>query len=181
MSRGMKTEEIMKLAEDIGFSHVGKLNMDPLVFRPEVRDMCASGKCFAYGKKWSCPPVVGSLEAMRRRAAAFDRGILVQSTGSLDDDFDAETISETEKLHKKRFETLVRQVRMLTASCFPMGAGACTICERCTYPDKPCRYPARDFPSMEACGLLITDVCLKSGVKYSYGPKTMTYTSCILF
>ena len=33
---------------------------------------------------------------------------------------------------------------------------------------------------MEAYGLLVSDVCLKSGVKYYYGPKTMTYTSCIL-
>ena len=171
----------MKLAEDIGFSHVGKLNTRALVFRPEVRDMCASGKCFAYGKKWSCPPVIGSLEAMRRRASSYSEGILVQSTGVLDDDFDAAAISETEKVHKKRFETFARQVRLLKPDCFPMGSGACTICEKCTYPDKPCRYPARVFPSMEACGLLITDVCEKSGMRYSYGPKTMTYTSCILF
>ena len=25
----------------------------------------------------------------------------------------------------------------------PLEAGCCTICAKCTYPDKPCRYPSK--------------------------------------
>ena len=32
-----------------------------------------------------------------------------------------------------------------------------------------------------AYGLLVGDVCLRSGLSYNYGPRTMTYTSCLLY
>ena len=64
--------------------------------------------------------------------------------------------------------------------CLPLTAGSCTLCRKCTYPERPCRFPKKRFSSMEAYGLLVSDVCLKSGLKYYYGPKTITYTSCIL-
>jgi len=35
--------------------------------------------------------------------------------------------------------------------------------------------------AMEAYGLLVSDVCVRSGLAYNYGPGTMTYTSCILY
>ena len=35
--------------------------------------------------------------------------------------------------------------------------------------------------SMEAYGLLVGDVCLRSGLPYNHGPRTMTYTSCLLY
>ena len=45
----MKTEELIELALEVGFDHAGELNMGALDFRPEVRDMCSSGRCRAYG------------------------------------------------------------------------------------------------------------------------------------
>jgi predicted metal-binding protein len=63
---------------------------------------------------------------------------------------------------------------------FPMGAGACTRCERCTYPGLPCRFPERTAPSMEACGLLVSRVCKDNGAPYYSGPDTVTFVSCIL-
>ena len=35
--------------------------------------------------------------------------------------------------------------------------------------------------SMEAYGLLVSDVCRRSGLGYYYGTGTMTYTSCVLY
>lgn len=55
-----------------------------------------------------------------------------------------------------------------------------TICSQCTYPDSPSRFPDKAIPSMEAYGLLVSKVCEKSGLPYYYGPKTLTYTSCVL-
>ena len=34
--------------------------------------------------------------------------------------------------------------------------------------------------SMEAFGLLVSEVCTKNGLSYYYGPKTITFTACIL-
>lgn len=63
----------------------------------------------------------------------------------------------------------------------PLEAGCCTICAKCTYPDKPCRYPSKRLSSMEAFGLFVSDICARSGRGYNYGPRTMTYTSCLLY
>ena len=63
----------------------------------------------------------------------------------------------------------------------PLTAGCWTVCAKCTYPDKPCRYPSKRLSSMEAFGLFVSDICARSGLGYNYGPRTMTYTSCLLY
>lgn len=173
--------EVFEFADRIGFSHVGKLNTSSLVARQEVREMCADGKCKAYGKLWSCPPACGTVEHVQKKMNQYRRGVLVQTTGNLKDDFDQEAIDSTGIRHCKQFETLTRQIRMLVPHCLPLTAGGCRICIKCTCPDSPCRFPQRMLSSMEAYGLLVSDVCLQSGMQYNYGERTITYTSCILF
>lgn len=176
----MELEELLTLAEELGFSHVGRLNVSALRFLPEVRDMCAADRCHNYGRCWTCPPHCGTLEEISARAARCTRGVLVQSTGQMEDDFDVECMLETERLQKERFQALTERVRQVEPTCLPMAAGACTICKTCTCPDAPCRFPDRAVPSMEAYGLVVSDVCRESGLPYYYGPGTITYTSCIL-
>ena len=174
-------EQITALARQLGFSAVTALNVDSLRFRDEVRAMCAADRCKSYGTNWSCPPACGTPEYCRERLAAYRRGILVQTTGEMEDDFDAETVGKTYLLHKERFAALARQTRMLYPGCLPLTAGACTLCRKCTCPQRPCRFPGKRLSSMEAFGLLVSEVCLSSGAQYNYGPKTITYTACILF
>lgn len=172
--------DLIELASGIGFSHAGEINTNALTPMEEIRSMCASGRCAAYGHLWSCPPACGSIEFTTKRIRQFARGLIVQTTGQLNDDFDYEMISKTEALHKQNFNSLTRQIRQMTDECLPLTAGGCRICIKCTYPDKPCRFPKRMLSSMEAYGLLVSDVCIKSGLEYNYGPQTITYTSCIL-
>ena len=173
-------EELIALALEAGFSHAGALGPGALEFLPEVRQMCAADRCHSYGKTWCCPPGCGTLEEIAARAAAYGGGVLVQSTAALEDDFDVETMLATEALHKRRFAAFTARVRERCPDCLPMGAGGCTLCGACTYPDAPCRFPDRAWPSMEAYGLLVSRVCEKSGLGYYYGPRTLTYTSCVL-
>ena len=173
-------EELLALAKQSGFSQAAALDASDLEARTEVRDMCAADRCHAYGRCRSCPPACGTLEQCQAQMHRYKRGILLQTTGDMEDDFDVEALYETEQRHKASFTTLVRQIRTLYPNCLPLTAGTCTLCRKCTYPERPCRFPQKRFSSMEAYGLLVSDVCLKSGLKYYYGPKTITYTSCIL-
>lgn len=172
---------VLNLARQTGFSCAVPLNMTSLTVRTEVRDMCTADRCQSYGKNWSCPPACGILETCEKRISSYGRGVLVQTTGELEDDFDWHNIGTAYARHKAAFENLARQTRALYPNCLPLTAGACTLCRKCTYPDRPCRFPGKRLSSMEAYGLLVSDVCMKSGVQYNYGPKTITYTSCILF
>ena len=174
------TETLLRLAADCGFDHAAPLCVSALHFDPAVREMCAADRCRSYGKNWCCPPACGSLEDFARRAAAYHRGILLQSTGQLEDDFDADTMMATERLQKERFFRFVQALRPLCPDCMPLSSGACSVCERCTCPDAPCRFPEKAFPSMEAAGLLVSQVCRDSGLPYYYGPRTINYTACVL-
>ena len=98
----MTDQELLDLAARCGFDHSGALNTGALDFNPAVRDMCAADRCHSYGKCWTCPPGCGTLEEISRRAAGYRRGVLLQSTGQMEDDFDVETMMDTEKLHKER-------------------------------------------------------------------------------
>ncbi len=163
-----------------GFENSCELNTAALRCLPEVRDMCSADKCGVYGRSWACPPACGSLDRCARKIASYSDGILVQTVGELQDEFDMDGIAEAQRLHKRRFTTLVRQVRLLSPDCLPLSAGSCTRCDVCTYPDRPCRFPEKRLSSMEAYGLLVSEVCSASGLSYYKGEKTISFTSCIL-
>lgn len=172
---------MLRLAEEIGFSNYGLFPADKLEFRQEVRDMCAAGRCGSYGKRWTCPPYAGTLEESVFKVKRFSEGIILQMTGSMEDDFDVECIMDTEKKVKEKLEIFVERLGAEKMECLPMSAGTCTKCESCTCPQEPCRFPERAFVSMEAYGLIVSDVCKLANVMYNYGPRTITFTTCVLF
>ncbi|MDD4796286.1 MAG: DUF2284 domain-containing protein [Eubacteriales bacterium] len=171
---------LIQEALDCGFSQAGELNVAALEFMPEVRDMCRADRCHQYGKNWRCPPGCGSIEEAAARAAQYSYGILVQTIGHMEDNFDYETMQQTGETHKQNFATLVDRVKERHPDMLPMGAGTCTLCETCTYPDAPCRYPDKSIASMEAYGLWVSRVCELSNIPYNNGKLTITYTSCYL-
>lgn len=173
-------EQSLAYAAKCGFSHFGPVNVSKLELLDEVRDMCAADKCRAYGRSWVCPPACGTIAEIREKVREYTSGILVQTTGEMEDEFDVEAMMETDKLHKERFMKFVEQMRRTGKKTMPMAAGTCRICEKCAYPE-PCRFPDRAIPSMEACGIFVSKICEDSGIGYYYGKNTITYTSCVLF
>jgi predicted metal-binding protein len=85
-----------------------------------------------------------------------------------------------EREHKKRFQDLAAVLGTTYSRMLALGAGACSLCEFCTYPDAPCRFPDKALSSMEANGLWVSDVCEKNRVPYNYDPNKMAFTSCVL-
>lgn len=163
-----------------GFDHAGPLELKALVFMPEVRVMCSADRCHTYNKNWCCPPACGSIEDAAARASKYSFGIIVQTVANMEDDFDYETIDEASKRHHANFFSLVEGLRNTYDDVLPMGAGTCSLCEKCSYPDMPCRFPDKAISSMEAYGLWVSKVCELSDIPYYYGKHTITYTSCYL-
>lgn len=174
----MTIDTVCALAKKAGFTHAAPMKLSTMELRQEVRDMCAA--CSQYGKRWSCPPGCGDLETLRQRFQEYSSGVLIQTVGNLEDVFDAETMMDTEADHKKYLLRLQKELLQEKADVLILGAGCCTLCKECTYPDAPCRFPDKMLASMEACGLVVSDVCRANDVKYNYGPLTIAYTSCVL-
>jgi len=173
-------QDIKELALKCGFSHVGDLDVSTIQLRMEVRDACAADKCNSYDKRWSCPPACGTLEECDARIRKYKRGVILQTTGELEDLMDGDTMMETAKLHGEYIEFFAEEVRKLYPKSLMIGAGACIRCETCTYPDKPCRFPEKLSASMEALGMVVSDVCRDNNLSYYYGLNTITYTGCVL-
>jgi predicted metal-binding protein len=173
-------EELIKLALAHGFTYAAALNPAALSVRGEVRDMCAAGRCRAYGHNWTCPPHCGTLEACGERIAGMSGGLLVQTVGQLEDSFDIEAMAETERLHLDHFHALADLLRERWPGVLCLGSGGCRLCKSCAYPE-PCRFPERACSSMEGYGLLVNDACEAAGVSYYYGKGTLAYTACYLF
>jgi predicted metal-binding protein len=177
---GEKFEAIRDLALDCGFSHVGELDVATIRVREEVRETCAENKCRAYGKNWSCPPGCGTLAECEARIRKYSRGVILQTTGTLEDSLDGEMMMQIAQEHGAHFEAFGEKIKALYPDSMLIGAGSCMRCETCTYPDAPCRFPAKLTSSMEALGMIVSDVCKDNHLPYYYGPNTLTYVGCVL-
>lgn len=176
----MTYEQLTKLAEEAGFTAWAALEAATIELKPEVRDMCAANACGQYGKRWSCPPGCGTLEECTGRLTEYPHGILVQTSGEIEDGFDFEAMMEIEASHKEHFSKMHDALLEAGLPVLAIGAGCCTQCAKCTYPDAPCRFPEKMTASMEAYGMLVLEVCKKNGLPYYYGADKMAYTSCFL-
>lgn len=173
-------EKLFELAKESGFNSWGKLDVSTLEFLPEVRDMCAVNTCGMYNKSWACPPACGELEEMKAKVQGYTEGVIVQTVGQLEDSLDWEGIQEAAQNQAESFQKMWKALKEEYPNLMAMGTGACTKCAKCTYPDEPCRFPDELISSMEACGLVVSNVCTANGVPYNHGKDTICYTGCFL-
>ena len=175
----MTYDQLATVAETSGFTNWAPLDLSTIELKSEVRAMCADNTCGQYGKRWSCPPGCGTLEECEARIRQFRQGILLQTVGDIEDSFDFEAMVEIEAKHKQHFQAMYDTLRLQTGNVLALGAGCCTYCKVCSYPDKPCRHPDKMTASMEAFGILVLDVCNANSLPYYYGQNQIAYTSCI--
>ena len=173
-------ERLRELAEEVGYECIGIAPAKKLKARPEVRDMCAADTCQQYGHSWACPPACGPIEEFQKMYEEHEYCLLFQSVGELEDEFDVETMIETEQTHKERFFELLEKAQEEGLNPVFLTAGTCTVCKQCTYPDAPCRFPEKRFVSMEASGLVVSEARTLANIPYNHGKNTLAYTSCAL-
>ena len=85
---------------------------------------------------------------------------------------------------KKRHEEVSKKVREIFLEdrddILMLSSEGCQNCKSCTYPDAPCRFPDKKVSSMEAYGMLVSQICKDNSLPYYYGDCTIAYTSCFL-
>ena len=172
--------KIKEIADASGFTHIGDLNAELIEVRTEVRDMCAVNTCKEYGTNWSCPPGCGTLSQCEEKIRKYKNGLILQTTGALEDSYDYEAMLDIKKIHDKAISKFAKAIAPLYPEAMVLGAGSCMICKKCTYPDRPCSFPDKMISSMEAYGIVVNDICKANNIPYNYGPNTLTYVGCVL-
>jgi predicted metal-binding protein len=178
---------VMQMIDDLitkalaaGFDAAGALDCSTLILRPEVRAACEINKCRRYGKSWACPPGCGSLEECAARIRRYAKGLIVQTVGQLEDEFDGEGMMEAAHRHEQSFRRFAAELRKEYSGMLPIGTEGCSNCDLCTYPDAPCRDPRGASAPMEAYGMMVKDVCQANHMEYYHGKGTLTFTGCFL-
>ena len=150
-------------------------------FSPAVVEACRRNVCGMYGKRWTCPPGVGTLDELERKVKAFPYAAVFTCKYDIEDSFDFEGMQEGQRQAKQVFDHVKGAMRAAGETFLALGSGGCNLCESCTYPDAPCRFPDKAMPSVEACGVNVMQLAKQIGIKYNNGPNTVTYFGMILF
>lgn len=140
--------------------------------------MCAA--CCKFKTNWACPPAMGELDELREQFAHYERCIVVQTIGEIEDSFDVEGMQAVEGVHKRRMNKLAHLLDVKHIDALVLSAGTCAICPECTYPENPCRYPDKQMVSVEAAGIVVTELCQLAGLPYYYGSDKIAYIGCVL-
>ncbi|KNZ42716.1 metal-binding protein [Acetobacterium bakii] len=177
----IEIKDMLDLAYENGFTKAVELDVTSLHLYPDVREMCAANKCKIYDTNWACPPGCGTLAECEEKTKKYKRGIIVQTTGKLEDSFDFEGMEDIKEKQNICLNQFIHKLHDMKINMLPLGDGCCSLCEKCTYPEKECRFPDQAMSSMEAFGILVSDLCKLNNIPYYYGPNTLTYVGCVLF
>ncbi len=175
----MEMHRAIDIAKEAGFPIAEPMDPKKLIFMSAVRDMCKA--CKDYGLKWVCPPGCGTIDEMPERYHRFQNGVLFQTVWNLEDEFDLEGMMRSAEDHKNAMSKLLGTLAVLDEEVLPFGSDGCGYCKKCTYPDSPCRFPEKAYPSLESVGLMVADVCKDNSVPYYYGRNTVALTGAFLF
>ena len=128
---------------------------EELEFSARIRTVCET-ECPRCGKTWACPPAVGTVEACRARCLSYPEGLLIVTLTEVEDIADMEQTLATRPAHEAVTREVAALLRAQGLAVMGLSTDSCAICEKCSYPDAPCRHPDRMFPCVESHGIVVT-------------------------
>ena len=174
------------LAEQVrrlGAYKAGVVDLQDVRFDRAFRAMCETNACGNYGKCWMCPPDAGDIDALMNESQSYQKALVYQTVGTLEDSYDFESMMEAARLHNELSRALAKWFATLPfAKKLHLGAGGCHmcgVCAKCT--NEPCRHPELAMPSLETYGINVSELAASSGMKYINGQNTVTYFGALLF
>ncbi|WP_419657547.1 conserved uncharacterized protein, DUF2284 [Desulfosarcina variabilis str. Montpellier] len=179
----MNAEPFYQLTQDF-FDHAKTIDPSTVPIDDHVRAMCEQNACGYFGRSWTCPPAIDSLDKLRLQLSNYNRLMVVDKVYALESSFDWEGMVagvkdfQTRILKlKKKIESLAPDLRFLT-----LGAGACQLCKHCSYPEQqPCKHPEDAIFSVEAYGIDVMKMMAENGMSYNNGQNTVTYVGGIFW
>lgn len=158
----------------------GFLDINEIVFSDKVRYICET-QCKRYHTTWACPPAVGTVESCRTRCLDF-QSVLLFSTVS--ETIDPEYMTGSfcaKKDHETIVQGICHDLQQQNIEHLALSTESCSICEPCTWPEAPCRYPERMMPCIESYGILVVDAAEKCAMDFNCGMDSVVWFGMIFF
>jgi predicted metal-binding protein len=182
--RASAAEAAADLAASLGATASALADVSDIVFRTEFRSLCEANRCGSYDKGWMCPPAVGSIEDLVAGCRSREKVLVFNLVGELATRFDYKGMMAGAQAFARLVQRLNREAAGRLAGHAPLvlGAGPCRVCRRCAYLDREgCRHPESAVMSLEANGVDVSQLAKLTGLRYNYGPETVTYFGAVLF
>lgn len=176
----MNKEEVESKLVEFPICEYAFIEIEDIEFPERVRYICEH-ECPQYGKSWSCPPATGTVEECMEKCRTFSGGFLFTTVAEVSDMLNMPEMLSTRMEH----EEITRQVRDVfrnnSNELLVLSTESCAICEKCSYPDAPCRHPEKMFPCIESYSILVTELAERYGITYLNGNNVITWFSLILY
>ncbi|WP_407309474.1 DUF2284 domain-containing protein [Desulfosporosinus sp. SB140] len=176
--------DLVKDALALNATHASLVEVEKIPFSEDFRRLCEQNSCGSYDKNWMCPPMVGPVNNLIKRALGFNQGLLFQTVHQLEDSFDWEGMQEGQANHEKIFRRILEHVKSnnIFNEILPLSVGPCMYCQKCAYLiKKKCYFPDKSVSSVEAYGINVTALVKDYGIPYYNGQNTVSYVGLILF
>lgn len=155
---------------------VGMIEISEMMLYPALREMCEVNYCGAYGKNYTCPPLVGKIDDLIAELKTYDTAIIFRCVYQLEDSFDIEGMDEGSAKFKELTYNAFDIAKEISPDCLVLGAGGCRLCPKCGAAENiPCRFPDRALSSLEAYGIQVSELAGQLSMKYISGQNTVTY------
>lgn len=175
-----------KLAEEVmkqGAHRAAVLPVSEITLEAEFRRLCESNACGNYGRCWMCPPDAGDIETLMQEIGTYDKALVYQTIGTLEDSYDVEGMEAAAGIHNslsQRLRTLFKGDDF--AKVLHLGAGGCRLCPVCAKVDSlPCRHPDLAISSLETYGINVSKLATACGMRYINGQNTVTYFGAVFY
>lgn len=152
-----------------------------LIFKEEVRQICQQ-ECPMYGRSWSCPPAVGTVEECKERCLSYEGALLFTSVAEVSDVANFEETLQTRFAHERLTRTIGQYFTQAGAQIRLLSSESCAVCDSCAYPEgKACRHPELMIPCIESYGILVTELADRFGIAFIDSMTTVLWFGLILY
>lgn len=173
----MLRQRLIDAVTYLGFDEWREVKTEEIVFDSAVFDQCARNTCGKFGANHGCPPLAGTLENRKSKVMNYRQALLLNKIISIKSR--KELIESKEALDKA-----IGKMRQEFSGddVLILGAGACTVCEKCTAPEGlPCRFPDQTQYSMEGSGIDVVRMSLNQKMTYNAGKGNLGFFTLVLY
>lgn len=141
--------DYIAFAKSAGFNEACYFDPQKISFddAETLRDACKANDCGFYGRYWTCPPGVGTIERVQKKVLTYHHGLILQMlTEAISVTFQPELFSDVSTTFNDMTKLVRAELEKEVGDVYMLGMSNCTICEKCTYPSAKCLHPEKMVP-----------------------------------
>jgi predicted metal-binding protein len=172
-------DAILEFINDYPVCEYFFLKTSELTLTPAVK-LLAQQDAAAYGERRNIPTAPDSFEECKAIMEQYSDAFLFDAVYEVDDAYDIDRCKEVRKEHAALIHAVSDEFRQRFGKILTLSI-SCDLCEDCPCPQKPCRYPEKQAPTMDSYGVQIMKTLADRDIMYDYGIHMAIYFTLILW